>query len=175
MSTIALTTAAARALNEVRSIGQARAALRAADEAIDIGLRAADGLSPFSVPTPEGAKAHLNVLRAALKGEHNLIAPMAADSPVDPTQWPRTRRFIERVYHELAGIEGVLGSLASMDLGQILLDSVLAAPRVFGEAIGQGLNTVGRAAGTVGGGLLGGLGPWGVVLLGVLVFLAIKR
>lgn len=155
----------ARELNRVQSVGEARAAIAAAEGELRVGYAAARGLSAFSVPSPEEASANLATLKGALAGELRTMSHRAAQDPVDPTSWPRTRRQIERTYIEVAGIEGTAGAVSRINVAGILGDAILGAPKVFGRAVGDVVGEVGSAAGSLGGGFLGGLGMPGILLL----------
>jgi hypothetical protein len=170
-----LITQVARTLNDVRSVGQARAALRAALRWIEIGIDASAGLSPFAVPTPDQARTNLAILRGAISGELGAIQSMDDTGSVDPANWARARRQIERVYAEVYAIEGVLGSLGNVDLWGILGDAIRGAPRIVGTAIGEVADAAGDTAGRLGGGILGGLGVPGLLLLALVLILVIGR
>ena len=169
-------TSVARALNLVRSVGQERAAIGAAQAEIQRGMGEVGQLSSYSSPTPEQAEGNLAIYAAALDGELRALGSSADDSPVDDGTWARVRRDIERSYVEVAGVDGVIGALDSIDVGGILLDAIKNAPGVFAEAVGEAAGTVlkaaGQAAGKGVGGIFSGLGLVGTVVL-VLVLLVV--
>jgi hypothetical protein len=167
----------ARGLNLVQSVGEERAALRAALDEIDQGFALAARLSGWTASySPDEASDRLTVLRVALNTEIRFLQPRADIDPVDPNTWARARTFIERAYAEVDGIAGALGSVAGThaQAGDILADAIQNAPKVFGHAVGAVVSGVGEAAGSLAGGLLGGLGVVGVLVL-VLLTAAILR
>jgi hypothetical protein len=126
----------ARALNDVKSVGQARAALAAAQDEVDRGFELAGQLSMFSTPDPTEARSTLNIVKAALAGERSAMNSQDDSDAVNPTGWERARRQVERAYIEVSGIEGVASVVGSIDVVQILIDAIADAPRVLGEAAG---------------------------------------
>jgi len=171
----------AKTLNLVGSVGEERAALQAAAGELERGLDEVHLLSTYSVPTPEEAQNTLAIYKGEVAGELAALASSAEDSAVDPDNWPRARRAIERSYIEVAGVDGTVGSLLDtrIDSPGILADAVANAPKVFlqaaGTAAGEVLNTAGQAAGGGVGSLLGGLGLAGVVLLVVVLLVVLGR
>lgn len=123
----------ARALNRVASAGQARAAVAAAQDELARGMSLATDLSIFTTPNPAQARDTLNIDLAALAGELRAMDPQADTDAVNPTGWARCRRFIERGYIDVSGIEGQLGAQAAIDVGAIIWDAVRDAPRVLGD------------------------------------------
>jgi hypothetical protein len=167
-------TTVARALNGVQSAGQARAALAAAAAELERGNALVPGLSMWSTPNAGQAYTEIGIIRAELAGEARAYDSQSDDSPLDLDTWARSRRAIERTYVEVAGIEGVVGAVAAIDVGQILLDAVAGAPKVFGAAVGEVLGAAGSAAGKAGAGLLGGLGVVGVLVLVVVAVIVLR-
>lgn len=106
----------------------------AAHDELDRGLRLADDLSSLTVPTPGQAKDTLNTLHAAVGAEWRLMQAQAPTDAVNPTNWARLRRQIERCYVEVSGVEGAAQSLASWDIAGVLLTAIKDAPRLLGEA-----------------------------------------
>jgi hypothetical protein len=164
----------ARALNQVASVGQERAALTAARAELDRGAELASGLNSWTSPTVDQAYDTIALQRAALDAEARALSSSADDSPIDAINWPRVRRQIERSYVEVSGIEGAAGAVDAIDVGGILADAIADAPRVFGEAVGSALRGAGEVAGKAGAGALAGLGVLGVLVLVVVVVLAVK-
>lgn len=164
----------ARALNQVESAGQARAALTAAAAELERGEALVPGLSAWSTPDPGQAYDTLTLLRVAVDSERRSYGPQADDSPVDADTWARSRRQIERTYVEVSGIEGVVGAVAAIDVGQILLDAITNAPRVFGQAVGTVLNETGKAAGGLGAGFFSSLGIMGTLVLVVVLVVVLR-
>ena len=167
-------TLVARELNRVKSAGEARAALNAARAEVDRGLALAPRLSRWSSPTPQQAQDTLIMLRGALAAELRLIEAMAATSGVDAATWARQRRQVERVYVEVAGIEGVLGELDRIDVASILGEAIRGAPKLVGKVLGEVTNEAGKAAGGLGGGILSGIGLAGIVLVAVVLVVVLK-
>jgi hypothetical protein len=167
-------TTVARALNGVQSAGQARAAIAAAAAELERGNAMVPDLSAWGTPDPGQAYTEVGLIRAQLAGEGRAYDSQADDSPLDADTWARSRRAIERTYVEVAGIEGVVGAVAAIDTGQILLDAVANAPKVFGTAVGDVLGAAGSAAGKAGAGLLGGLGFVGVAVLVVVLVIVLR-
>jgi len=159
----------ARALNNVKSVGESIAALRAADAEITRGYALADELSRWSSPTPAQARDKLAVYRGAIAAEIRLISPMGASSLIPADTWAGARSFIERVYIDVAGIEGAAGVVLAIDVAEILGNAIRNAPKVFGKALGNVAGGVGETVGHVGAGFLGGLGLWGFFLLALVV------
>jgi hypothetical protein len=166
--------AVSRALNDVGSVGQARAAIAAAQNELDVGLELAPTLSLFSTPDPDEAIGEINILRAALAGEIFAMGSMADDQHVDAATWDRARRQIERTYVEVSGIEGTSGAVARIRVGEILADAIANAPRVFAEAVGETVAGAGRIVGSAGGGLLSGLGFVGVLVVIIVAALVLR-
>jgi len=168
----------ARQLNQVSSVGEERAAILAAQADVARGLDLAWQLSTFSSPTPAEASDTLNLLNVALAGEYSALDSSAANSPVDPSNWARARRQVERAYVEVSGIEGAAGAQSNIDVAQILGDAIVAAPKVFlgavGSAAGEVLNTAGQAAAAGAGGFFSGLGLAGSIVLLVLVVVVLR-
>lgn len=162
------------ALNDVASVGQARAALAAANAELDRGFAMIPDLNFLTVPTEEEATNNLSIYRPMLAAELRLLAPSADDSPIDGATWARTRSEIERVYVEVAGIEGVTGAANAIDVGQILLDAITGAPHVIGQVIGDVAAGGGKAAGGLLGGLFAGAGIIGTLVIIVIVVLILR-
>jgi hypothetical protein len=120
----------AQALNAVASVGQERAALAAAAAELARGQGLTENLSTWSSPTPDEASANLAVWQAAIAGDTANATGADAD-PVDPVAWAAVRQDITRSYVEVAGVEGVSGALASIDVAGILWDAITAAPKAF--------------------------------------------
>lgn len=163
-----------RALNDVQSVGEARAALNAASAELDRGQGLISGLSSYSVPTPEEAQNTIALYRPLLAAELRLLAPSPDTSPVDPGTWQRTRDEITHVYVDVSGIEGVAGALAAIDVGQILVDAIAGAPKVLGLVVGDVLSGTGQAAGGLLGGVFKGAGFWGTLVLIVIAVLVLR-
>jgi hypothetical protein len=163
-----------RELNKVASAGQARAAIRSAQGELARGTEMASDLSAWTSPTPSEAYDNLTLLRGALEAELRGFSSQADDSQVDPQAWARARRQVERSYVEVSGIDGVVGSLDRVDVIAILGDAIADAPRVFGQAAGEVVAGAGRVVGSAGAGILSGLGVLGILVMGVVVFLALK-
>src|SRR2546423_15616457 len=139
-------TSVARALNLVRSVGQERAAIGAAQAEIQRGMGEVGQLSSYSSPTPEQAEGNLAIYAAALDGELRALGSSADDSPVDDGTWARVRRDIERSYVEVAGVDGAIGALDSIDVGGNLLDVIQNAPRGVAHAVSASAGTAAHAA-----------------------------
>jgi hypothetical protein len=163
-----------RELNKVASAGQARAAITAALGELDRGVQMAPELSAWSTPDPGQAYNNLALIRAALEGERRGFSAQADDSQVDPQAWARARRQVERAYNEVAGIDGVVGSLDRVDVIAILGDAIADAPRVLGQAVGEVAAGAGQVVGSAAGGILSGLGLVGMLVLAVVAFLALR-
>jgi hypothetical protein len=167
-------TLVARELNKVASAGQARAAIQAAQGELARGTEEVPNLSAWTVPTPSEAYDNLTLLRGALDAELRGFGSQADDSQVDPQSWERARRQVERSYIEVSGIDGVVGSLDRVDVIAILGDAIADAPRVFGQAAGAVVAGAGQVVGSAGAGILSGLGLVGILVVGVVVFLALR-
>jgi hypothetical protein len=166
--------AVARALDQVESAGQARAALSAASGELDRGVGLVPNLNGATVPDPGQAYADLATLRGAIDGEARLYSSQADDSPVDAATWARTRREIERTYIDVSGIEGVAGAVDAIDTSGIIVDAIAGAPKVLGQAIGDVVSTAGNVVGQAGAGFLSGLGVVGVLVLVVVAVLILR-
>lgn len=133
-------------LNSVASTGEERAALSACmATANNVSLEAAEVLNPFA-PISQGDLDTLTMLTGAMQGELNILAASQDTDNVDPDQWSRARDEITRSYITASGVEGTVSALPTWrDDAQILADAVVAAPKVFVEAV----QTVAGAGGNV--------------------------
>lgn len=164
----------ARELNKVASAGQARAAIAAAQGELERGTQEVPQLSAWSTPDPGEAYSTLTLLRGALAAELRGFSAQADDSQVDPQAWTRARRQVERAYVEVAGIDGVVGSVDRVDVIAILGDAIADAPRVFGQAVGEVAAGAGQIVGGAAGGILAGLGFMGVLVVAIIVVLLVR-
>jgi hypothetical protein len=153
-----------RALNAVRSVGQSRAALAAALDQVARGNDLAEQLSVFSTPDPDEARTTMAIDAGQVTAELRLLEGREDTSPVDPTEWARQRRAIERVFVDVSGIEGVTGALAQISFAQILADAIAAAPGLIAEYAGKAAAAVAPAA--------FGLGT--LLVLALLVLVAVR-
>ena len=139
-----------RQLNDVQSVGEARAAIESAQARLEYGLSMISALSRWTSPSPSEWQDTLIILQGALNGEAAGLSASAPDSAIDPTTWARVRRQVERSYIEVSGVEGQAGATANVDVVQILGDAIANAPKVFlgavGEGVGEVLKTAGEAA-----------------------------
>ncbi len=134
--------AISRALNRVASVGQARAAVYAAQDELARGMDVAADLSVFAVPSTSQARDTLNLDLAALAGETRAMSAQAPTDPVSPLAWPRCRRFVERAYIDVSGIEGVVGAQVDLDLAGVLWDAIRDAPRILGDVADWGADVI---------------------------------
>lgn len=123
----------ARALNGVRSVGQARAALAATLDEVARGEDLAGQLGIWTTPDPDEARTTMAIDGAQVTSELRQLAGREDTSPVDPSEWARQRRAVERVYVDVSGIEGVTGAFAAVSFADILLDAIARAPGLIGE------------------------------------------
>ena len=174
MATTQEFSAIVKALNKVESAAQARAAAGAA-------LKAAGATYKILPQLPDDREmAGRNALdgdRSALESWYRTIAPMSAQASVKET-WPKDRRYIERMYITIGGIEAEASYRPQTSNLDILTASLKEAPGLFGEAAGALVNQAGGVVGNAAGGILSGLGVGGtltLVIVGVVIFLVVTR
>lgn len=161
-----------RALNDVESVGQARAALSLARAELATGGGLADNLSWLSSPTETEARADLAIRDGGLAGEMRLLDPFDSGDAVPAAMWTRERRQVEGAYITVQGIAGVVGALGTVSLADELARAIEDAPRLIG-GVASGL---GDLAGAPIAGILRGLFGqlWFWLLLAVVVFFMVR-
>ena len=160
-----------RALNGVRSAGQARAAAGAALKYAHGIYDTIDQITWFG-DVRASAKRAMDAARTQLERMYEQL-PTTGGEPAGPS-WPGVRRAIEKVYVEGAGAEVAAGYEPRTSNWAILGDAIAEAPSVFAGAVGAVARGAGDVVGSAAGGLLVGLGWLGPVLMliaaAVLVF-----
>lgn len=155
-----------RALNGVRSNGQARAAAGAALKYAHKTYDTIDEITWFG-DVRASAKRGMDAARTQLEALYEQL-PAGDGSPVG-SEWPELRRAIERVYVEGAGAEGAAGNDPQTSNWTILAEAIANAPSVFAGAVGSVARGAGDVIGSAAGGLLVGLGWLGPVLMLIVV------
>ena len=178
-----------RALNQVESVGQAVAAVRAAQDEIERGRAVAADVTGLSItdfiPFFDGSAGiarqqlssyleSLTIAHSQLAAEARNLAGQAQTGPVAQAQWGRVHRAISGVYGDVYAIEGVAGVHAAIDPGAILSSAIKDAPRVFGQALGVVAKEVGEGAAQGGKGFFSGLGLVGSAIFFLLLFAFVK-
>lgn len=163
-------------LNRVKSVGQARAAVGGI-------LKVASATYPIvpkigNAALRDSSRKALDTARATVEGWYPKLGT-SLTSPVDAGIWASTRKAIERLNVEIAGIEGAASYKPQTSNLTILSDAISEAPGVFAKQAAKVVNIATKAAGDVASGALsgvfGGLGVWGLVLIaGAALFLALR-
>jgi hypothetical protein len=156
-----------RALNLVKTAGQARQAIGRTLEAISRTYAVAKGLPDDREAI---AKRTLDTDRSGLEKWYRDIAGVSGAAPFE-NDWSAKRNLVSRAYVDIAGIEGEANYQPQTSNLDILLTSVKEAPKVFGQAVGTVAKEAGATAGAVAGGVFRGLGVTGT--LGLLLVVAV--
>ena len=143
-----------KALNEVTSAGQARAAI---GEALSALGRTYPLLSKLTSERAGVGRRALDLSRGELEAWYRDIKSMSHTAPYKET-FSAKRKLITRAYVEIAGVEGEAHHQPQISNWEILTASIREAPGVFAEGAGAVLGAAGQATGSAAGGSSRGLG-----------------
>jgi len=182
-------TQVAKALNSVQSTDQAVAAIRAARDELARGRRLAGGLSgeatsflgslfhagDAGTATKQNALAELQGLSDNLEGYAASLPDHGTGEPVDRKAWGTAAPAsgvagaIAKIYASVAGVEGALGTIESIDVAGILGQSIREAPGVFLDGAKVAIKAAGDEARDIVGSAIGGWW-WLLAILAVVAF-----
>jgi hypothetical protein len=171
----------AATLNDVISIGQERAAIGAALNALGDAYGMTKYLSDFATYGEDATVRELDTRRFPLEEAYNAIS--ADDSePVNKEEWAVTHNLILAAYVSYYGVlGGVKGMPKPKDVLEILVDSIKNAPRVFYNTVKETLtevleDTVNLATKPITNAIWTFFkNTWPILLLGVVVLIVLSR
>jgi hypothetical protein len=155
-----------RALNSVRTAGQAKVAIGEALSELGRSYRSEPRI------TPENART-LDRVRLPLEAWYAEIASLPAATDYRAAFAARKDQIV-RAYVETYGILGEIQAKQSVSFLSELGTGFKELPRDIGKAVGAVATGVGETAGSLVGGLFTGLGPVVVIILAVVLYVVWK-